>query len=227
MLWKPTYARLFFAPDGGNGDGGGNNGQQGSQQGNQQGGQSQQGSNGQQNGDASGQQGGSGQQGSQSAAGKMLSQDEVNKLIEDRLTRAKSKWDKDAETAAAAKAEKELPEIERLRKQLERLESEKNELAAKTREADGREAVRTVAKRLGATEDSLNAVYRMVKSDIEFDDEGKPKGIDALLAEAKQIAPQLFKPTVGKGDGGAGNNGKAKDGDFMRAAYNHSRGSGG
>lgn len=216
MLWKPTYARLFFSPDSGSGDGGSNSGQQASQQG----AQSQQGTaQGQQNGDASGQQGGNDQQANQSAAGKMLSQDEVNKLIEDRLTRAKTKWDKDAEDARKKAAEKELPEIDQLRKQLERLESEKNDLASKTREADGREAVRGVAKKLGASEDTLNAIYRMVKNDIEFDDAGDPNNVNALLTEAKQIAPQLFRPSVGKGDGGAGSNGKAiPDSDFMRAA---------
>lgn len=205
MLWKPTYSRLFFSPDGdGGGGAGGDGGAQGSQNGQSQ------------NGDASGQQGGDGQGGDQSKGAKMLSQDEVNKLIEERLTRAKSKWDKDAQTAAEKQKEAELPEIEQLRKRLEAAERDRDSLRAVKRDGESREAVRSAAKRLGATDDSVNAIYRMVKTDIEFDDEGKATNLADILAEAKQIAPQLFKPIVGKGDGGAGAHGKAKGNDWLR-----------
>lgn len=219
MLWKPTYSRMFFSPEGDGGGGGGS--QQGAQSGANQG--QQQGQS--QNGDASGQQGGDGQGGDQSKQSKMLSQDEVNKLIEDRLTRAKSKWDKDAEDARQKAAQKDLPEVDRLKAENDRLTKLNADHAAKVRDADSRESVRATAKKLGAVEDSINAIYRMVKSDIEFDDDGKPTNVDGLLAEAKQIAPQLFKPAVGKGDGGAGKTTTAKKGDFMRAAYD-SRGGG-
>lgn len=177
----------------------------------------------QQNGNASGQQGGS-QQGATSE--KTFTQDDVNRLIDERLNRAKAKWDKDVEDAKKKQAEKELPELERLKAELKREQDEKSALAAKTREADARESVRDLAKRAGAPEDSLSAVYRMVKADIEYDDDGKPTNIEALMTDAKKIAPALFRPAVGRGDAGAGSGARAAAGDkdWMRAGVRSLRG---
>jgi hypothetical protein len=98
----------------------------------------------------------------------------------------------------------------------------------KYRKLSAAEVVRTEAIRLGADPRRVDRIVRMVRPDLEFDDDGdEPTNVKTLLAELRKTDDDLFKPVVGKGDGGAGNNGKPKSGDFMRAAYTSSRGSGG
>jgi len=75
------------------------------------------------------------------------------------------------------------------------------------RERDARDAIRAAARKAGASPDAVDAVYRMVRGDIAYDDDGAPKNVDDLLKDAKQIAPQLFRASP-RADGGAGNGSK-------------------
>ena len=90
------------------------------------------------------------------------------------------------------------------------------------REATGRTAVLDAASKAIAT--NLNAVYAMVRDDLEFDDEGEPTNVDDVLAQLKTDEPDLFKHSKGRGDGGSGNDGtnqrEVKPGfDRLRVAY--------
>jgi len=138
----------------------------------------------------------------------------------DDLTGLKSALDKEREARktaerAAKDLEKRLAAIENSGKsESEKIAARLAELeqanAAKDqaiRERDARDAIRAAARKAGASPDAVDAVYRMVRGDIAYDDDGAPKNVDDLLKDAKQIAPQLFRASP-KADGGAGNGSK-------------------
>lgn len=50
---------------------------------------------------------------------------------------------------------------------------------------------------------SARAVFALVQSDLEFDDDGEPTNVDALIAQAKKDEPDLFRAAAGSADGGA------------------------
>jgi hypothetical protein len=54
-----------------------------------------------------------------------------------------------------------------------------------------------------------DAIYRLIAGSVEYDDNGTPNNIDAVVAQAKKDYPELFQGSPGSGDGGRGNNGKS------------------
>jgi hypothetical protein len=93
---------------------------------------------------------------------------------------------------------------------------ELTKLQAQIRERDAKDAVAEAARKAGATDAS--PIWKLVKGDLEFDDDGKVTNLDAALKDAKTLAPQLFRPANGKADAGAGASSKATKTDWMRAA---------
>jgi hypothetical protein len=47
-----------------------------------------------------------------------------------------------------------------------------------------------------------DAVYRLIRDDLEFDEDGKAKNIDAAITSARKEYPELFRASAGSGDGG-------------------------
>ncbi len=77
------------------------------------------------------------------------------------------------------------------------------------RDANARSAVTDAATKANAT--STRAVYHLIRSDLEFDDEtGEPTNVAALLKGAQRDEPSLFRASNGSGDGGAGGDPNAK-----------------
>ncbi len=71
------------------------------------------------------------------------------------------------------------------------------------RDANARSAVTDAATKANAI--STRAVYALIRSDLEFDDEtGEPTNVAALLKAAQRDEPSLFRAANGSGDGGAG-----------------------
>ena len=97
-------------------------------------------------------------------------------------------------------------DVERLTKERDSLADTLKERETKLREQAGRTAVYEAAREANAT--SSRAVYALIRDDIEFDDDGEPTNIDALIAKAKKDEPVLFRATAGSGDGGKGDDGK-------------------
>lgn len=130
-------------------------------------------------------------------APKTFTQDEVNRLLaKDR--REFEKKVRDAEEKA------KLSEQERLQK-------EADDLRSQIKERDARDAVQSDAAKLGSSNPA--AVYKLVKDDLEFDDKGQIKNLNEVLAEAKDLYPQLFgtvKPDGAPPDAGEGKNGDGK-----------------
>lgn len=115
-----------------------------------------------------------------------------------------SKRLKDLEDAGKSETQKVIDERDALKEKVAAL-------ATKAREANGREAVRTQALKMGADPKRLDVIWKIVRSDVAYDDEDEPNNANDVLAALKADHPEEFKPVVGKGDGGAGNNGKPKD----------------
>lgn len=68
------------------------------------------------------------------------------------------------------------------------------------------QAVRDAAESAGAI--SARAVFRYVRDDLDFDDEGNVTNLDAVLKAAKRDEPKLFgKGTADGGKGGGTQNG--------------------
>lgn len=125
---------------------------------------------------------------------KTFTQEEVNRMLA-KERRDSEKRAKDAEDRA------KLGEQERLAKDNE-------DLRTQLVERDTRDAVKAEASKLGAS--NPDAVYKLVKDEIERDDKGKIQNLDDVLSEAKDLYPELFgvkkpegaAPDAGEGGGG-------------------------
>lgn len=117
-------------------------------------------------------------------------QAELDAIIDKRLKRA----------AKEAKDNAELTETERLKK-------ENADLKRSTAERDARDAF--ITKCPGVEYAKASRLFSMYKSEIEFDDNGKPSNLADVIKTAGAEWPDLFgtpKPK-GKADAGAGNGG--------------------
>lgn len=129
--------------------------------------------------------------------GKTFTQDEFDDALKRRLERERRK---DKENA-------ELSETEKLKR-------ENQELKIQAREGDTRD--KFVSKLDGMPYNQASKLFRMYKTDIEYDANGKPENLDAIVKEAKEDWPDLFKAGKGKGAGGA--DGGAGSGDAGKPA---------
>lgn len=75
-------------------------------------------------------------------------------------------------------------------------------LETRLRDLSARSAVTDAATKANAI--STRAVYHLIKSDLEFGDDGEPTNVDALLKQAIKDEPTLFRAANGSGDGGKG-----------------------
>lgn len=69
--------------------------------------------------------------------------------------------------------------------------------------ANARVAVTDAATKANAV--SVNAVFALVRDQIEYDDDGEPTNVPALIADAKRDEPSLFRKSAGTADGGKQN----------------------
>ncbi len=116
------------------------------------------------------------QQTTNSDEGKLFTQAELNQIVQQRL--------KEEQKRAQKKAEQDqLPELDRLKRQLEEFQSE----------ARRQRAENIVLKTLsGQGAEYPEAVWKIVKDDLVFDDAGNPTNVELLLKTAKQNFPKLF-----------------------------------
>lgn len=120
-----------------------------------------------------------------------------------------------AERDARKKAERELKslsarlaeienagksESEKIAERLKAAEERATAAELRLRAANGQRAVTDAASKHGAI--STKAVYALIRDDIEYDDDGEPQNIDALISAARKDEPQLFRAAAGSGDGG-------------------------
>lgn len=120
---------------------------------------------------------------------------------------------REAQRKAAAADSATLSEQERLTKRLAELEAKEREWETERRETRLKE--RTVAALEGARAKSPARVYRLLRPDLELDDDGEPRNLAAVLRTTKQEFPELFYATNGSADGGAGTGGVEQDMNVM------------
>lgn len=113
-------------------------------------------------------------------------------------------------------------ESEKLAARLEALEKDNKAKGDAIRERDAKDAARTAAKTAGAPDGDL--IYRVIKSDIEFDDDGKPTNLKTLIDDLKQLSPNLFKVEAKRINGGDGNGQKPKVSESMNSFIRASAG---
>lgn len=120
---------------------------------------------------------------------------------------------KEAQRKATEADSAKLSEQERLTKRLQELETKEREWETERRETRLKE--RTVAALEGARAKSPARVYRLLRPDLELDDDGEPRNLAAVLRTTKQEFPELFYATNGSADGGAGTGGVEQDMNVM------------
>lgn len=116
----------------------------------------------------------------------------------------------------AKKAERDLKALQakvaefenRDKSETEKLASERDAAAKRAeeherrwRDAVGRTAVYEAAGKANAV--SARAVYALIRDDLEFDDEGEPTNVDALIKTAKADEPAMFRAAAGSANGGS------------------------
>lgn len=99
-------------------------------------------------------------------------------------------------------------EAERQAEALQAAEARATQYQQRVRDLTAQSVVTDAARDAGAIAPSL--IYRAVRGDLEFDDDGNPTNVDAVLADLRKTSPEAFRAAGGSGDGGkgAGLNGK-------------------
>lgn len=216
MLFKhQLHYGKFFSPDGdGGGAGGANAGQQGNE-GNQGEGNGQQGAGAHQGAGNQGQQGGN--DASPSA----------NKLIKDfasqRGITVEALLSQFTELENKGKTE-----LQRLEGERDGYKSQAESAAQELRQVRAEAAVLTAATQARAVDP--DAILALAMNRLEFDKDGKPSNVSAVIEALRTERPERFKAAEGSGDGGKGGSGTPPEFsggmDRLRYAYENESKSG-
>lgn len=119
------------------------------------------------------------------------------------------------ETAEKTRKEAEMSEADRLKAELKDIKAQHTQATAQLQEARVKDAARNAAAALsltfnpGALED---AVKLGVFADLEFTEDGKPKGMNDALKQLQKERPHYFAAQPSSADIGATAKGKAQNG---------------
>ncbi len=117
---------------------------------------------------------------------------------------ARKKAERDLKTAQTRLSElegKDKSDVERLTGKLTAADERATAAETRFRDANARSAVTDAATKVNAV--STRAVFALIRADLEYDDDGEPTNVDALIKQAQKDEPSLFKAAAGSGDGGA------------------------
>lgn len=125
---------------------------------------------------------------------KTFTQDDLDRLLAKTRREEKAKYEKDLENAKKS--------------ELERAQAEANELRTRLAERESKDEVTALLSKNGCTRPE--AAYRLIQSSITRGKDGEIEDVKALLAEAKELAPEFFPggKTPGSADAGAKGDGK-------------------
>lgn len=143
------------------------------------------------------------------APAKTFTQDDVDRIVQDRLARAKSTPPSDYEElkAKAAKLDefeaKNKSDLEKLSDRAAALERERDEARLQLQEQSVRTALISEAAKKNAVDP--DAVVSLVdRSSLEFNDDGSPKNVDQVVTALLDAKPYLTgKPSSGSADQGS------------------------
>lgn len=122
--------------------------------------------------------------------------EEVSRIVAREVSKAEKKWKEAAEKVQADATKTET----------ERLTGEINELKAQILERDTRDAVIKAVQEKKYLARNPQAVYRLIKDELDVGDKGQIKNLDDVLTQAKADYPELFGGTkpAGSANGGEG-----------------------
>ena len=120
---------------------------------------------------------------------------------------------------------KRLADLENAGKsEVQQLRERLDAMTAENREAKSKEALREAAIGAGAAANA-DKVYRFVKADLRYAEDGSIENLADLIADAKKSEPGWFRASPGKSDGGNGNRQAPTDNkDWVRQALAARRG---
>ena len=162
-------------------------------------------------GDGGGGEGGGESGGSNGSGGDPLAglTESALKAIQDRVNSAAAAARKESEKAAKALQdrldaieERDQTDLEKAQSRVTELEKHYGEATTQLQQERAEKAIRDAAASAGARADRLPSVYRLVRDEVEFGDDGKPSNVAALIEQAKTDAPEFFQRVSGSGDGG-------------------------
>lgn len=139
----------------------------------------------------------------QAPAGKTFTQDELDRIIAERLQRERDKYkDYDALKQKAAELDKiqesQLSEQEKLQKKLAELERERESWQRERQERTLKYETMLTASRLGIVDPE--AAYRLLDTaKLEFAEDGTPKNLEQALKELLKAKPYLAQPAASAG----------------------------
>ena len=90
---------------------------------------------------------------------------------------------------------------------VETVTKERDDIAARLRIAEARDQLESFVadKRNNLTVSNVRGLFKYIKDDLEFDEDGKVTNFKDVLAQAKVEAGEFFRAAVGSADGGRGN----------------------
>jgi hypothetical protein len=132
---------------------------------------------------------------------KVHTPEEVSRIVAREVAKAEKKFKEAADKAQADATKTET----------ERLQGKISELETQLRERDARDSVLTALQSRKFTAKNPQAVYRLVKDELDVNEKGEIKNLDDVLTQAKADYPELFglKPS-GSANGGDGSTQTAK-----------------
>lgn len=138
------------------------------------------------------------------AAEAATTDDETDDTTPKKKEKTYTKAELEAEKKKAAEEARKKFEAEKDLSELERLQKENEELRAANQLRDAKDSVVDALTKAGARSPEL--LWKAMKSDLEFDDKGWLKNLDALVTSAKSdFADQFGEPKPdGTIEGGAG-----------------------
>jgi len=113
------------------------------------------------------------------------------------------------------------PELERVTEERDALAKELASVTGMVRESTAKELVFNQAQKAGAPKPGT--IWRIVKHDLEYDDDGAVTNLDAVLRDLKTESPEMFR-AVGPADSASGAGSPARGGDWLRNAMQAKRG---
>jgi hypothetical protein len=147
---------------------------------------------------------------------KTFTQEQVNKMIADRLPKAVK-----AELKKLTGESEGTLTVEELQRQL-------NEAKTKTQSYEARETVRDYlsdpANKLNIKADNIRAVEKLVMPDLTYDNDGNPSNLKEAVESARKLAPSLFTNNPASINAGAGGNNNGVGGFDMNAQIRRAAG---
>jgi intergrase/recombinase len=129
---------------------------------------------------------------------KTFSQEEVNQIVEERIARAREKWQKESESSA---------ETENLKAELAAKDAEISQIRREHYRAEARRAIVDELGAHGVTEEGrIERILRHVDlGEIEPSEDGNPYfgSVRRQLASVSKDMPELLKYELGAGSGGS------------------------